>query len=65
MSRSVEPKPAQPAVAEANRAVLLGEIAPDALAGRAGVEVAGDPGVLAELFAHLGEPDPDFAVVTP
>ncbi|MFI1311505.1 alkyl sulfatase C-terminal domain-containing protein [Streptomyces albidoflavus] len=47
------------------RAVLLGEIAPDALAARDDVGVTGEPGTLASLFAHLGEPDPDFAIVTP
>jgi alkyl sulfatase BDS1-like metallo-beta-lactamase superfamily hydrolase len=30
-----------------------------------GVEVDGDPTVLARLLGALGEPDPDFAIVTP
>ncbi|WP_380791129.1 alkyl/aryl-sulfatase [Streptomyces albidoflavus] len=47
------------------RAVLVGEVAPDVLAARDDVGVKGEPGTLAELFAHLGEPDPEFAIVTP
>ncbi|MFD8733603.1 alkyl/aryl-sulfatase [Streptomyces sp. NPDC059618] len=54
------------ALAEADlRALLLGTLAPAALAARDGVEVTGDIGRLAELLGHLGEPDPDFAIVTP
>ena len=30
-----------------------------------GVEMSGDPGVLATLVGLLDSPDPDFAVVTP
>ncbi|MFR9798151.1 alkyl/aryl-sulfatase [Streptomyces sp. MS06] len=47
------------------RGVLLGVTAPADLASRPGVEISGDAGRLTELFGHLGEPDPDFAVVTP
>ncbi|WUD77365.1 MBL fold metallo-hydrolase [Streptomyces sp. NBC_00510] len=47
------------------RAVLLGTLPAADLAARAGIQVSGDPGRLAELLAHLGEPDPDFAIVTP
>ncbi|MFE0632130.1 alkyl/aryl-sulfatase [Streptomyces sp. NPDC058864] len=47
------------------RAVLLGAIPATDLADRAGIQVSGDAGKLAELFAHLTEPDPDFAIVTP
>ncbi|MGW0910966.1 alkyl/aryl-sulfatase [Streptomyces sp. NPDC002784] len=47
------------------RAVLLGMVPPADLASRDGIKVTGDVGVLAELLGHLGEPDPDFAVVTP
>ncbi|MFD5820660.1 alkyl/aryl-sulfatase [Streptomyces sp. NPDC127038] len=54
------------ALAEADlRALLLGTLTPAALAARDGVEVTGDIGRLAELLGHLGEPDPDFAIVTP
>ncbi|GAA2070086.1 alkyl sulfatase dimerization domain-containing protein [Streptomyces albiaxialis] len=47
------------------RAVLLGTLPPEDLAGRAGVTVSGDPGKLAALLGHLSTPDPDFAIVTP
>lgn len=47
------------------RAVLLGTLPAADLAARAGIQVSGDPGKLAELMAHLVEPDPDFAIVTP
>ncbi|MFF5716138.1 alkyl/aryl-sulfatase [Streptomyces buecherae] len=47
------------------RAVLLGTTAPDELADRAGVTATGDPTKLAELLGYLGDPDPDFAIVTP
>lgn len=47
------------------RAVLLGTLPAADLAARAGIQMSGDPGKLAELLAHLGEPDPDFAIVTP
>ncbi|MDX2814561.1 alkyl sulfatase dimerization domain-containing protein [Streptomyces sp. PA03-5A] len=47
------------------RAVLLGTLPAADLAARAGIQVSGDPGKLAELLAYLGEPDPDFAIVTP
>jgi alkyl sulfatase BDS1-like metallo-beta-lactamase superfamily hydrolase len=40
-------------------------VPPADLASRDGITVTGDAGVLAELLGHLGEPDPDFAVVTP
>lgn len=44
--------------------LVAGQVDPDALAA-AGVEVDGDPGVLARLLSTLDEPDPDFAIVTP
>ncbi|MFF3946939.1 alkyl/aryl-sulfatase [Streptomyces sp. NPDC001902] len=47
------------------RAVLLGTLPAADLAVRAGIQMSGDPGKLAELLAYLGEPDPDFAIVTP
>jgi alkyl sulfatase BDS1-like metallo-beta-lactamase superfamily hydrolase len=47
------------------RAVLLGTLTPAELAQRADIKVTGDPGKLTELFGCLGEPDPDFAIVTP
>ncbi|MEU4091566.1 alkyl sulfatase dimerization domain-containing protein [Streptomyces sp. NPDC026673] len=47
------------------RAVLLGTTPATHLADRAGIQVSGDADKLAELFAHLGEPDPNFAIVTP
>lgn len=47
------------------RALLVGALPPADLAARDGVEIAGDAGKLTELLGHLGEPDPDFAVVTP
>ncbi|MEU6114222.1 alkyl sulfatase dimerization domain-containing protein [Streptomyces sp. NPDC047117] len=50
---------------EALRAVLVGAIAPDELAERAGVKVTGDLGKLTELLGFLTDPDPDFAIVTP
>lgn len=46
------------------RAVLLGSLAPADLRAR-GVEITGDAGKLTELLGHLGDPDPDFAIVTP
>jgi alkyl sulfatase BDS1-like metallo-beta-lactamase superfamily hydrolase len=47
------------------RAVLLGTVTPAELAQRSDVKVIGDPGKLTELFGYLGDPDPDFAIVTP
>lgn len=47
------------------RAVLLGSMSPADLMARPGVEVTGDAGKLTELLGHLGDPDPDFAIVTP
>ncbi|WP_103533061.1 alkyl/aryl-sulfatase [Streptomyces sp. SM11] len=47
------------------RAVLLGSLSPADLMARHGVEITGDVGKLTELLGHLGDPDPDFAVVTP
>ncbi|MFE6235893.1 alkyl/aryl-sulfatase [Cellulosimicrobium sp. NPDC057862] len=44
--------------------LATGAATPDALAA-AGVEVAGDAGVLARLTAVLDPGDPDFAIVTP
>ncbi|MEU9337870.1 alkyl sulfatase dimerization domain-containing protein [Streptomyces sp. NPDC048290] len=47
------------------RAVLTGAVAPADLPSRPGVQVTGDPGVIATLLGHLDAPDPDFAIVTP
>ncbi|MFE5535367.1 alkyl/aryl-sulfatase [Streptomyces sp. NPDC056492] len=47
------------------RALLLGRAALADLVARGRAEVSGDPARLAELTAHLTEPDPDFAIVTP
>ncbi|MGW2084209.1 alkyl/aryl-sulfatase [Streptomyces sp. NPDC001880] len=47
------------------RAVLLGTVTPAELAARDTVKVVGDIGKLTELLGHLGDPDPDFAIVTP
>ncbi|MFI9604038.1 alkyl/aryl-sulfatase [Streptomyces sp. NPDC052043] len=47
------------------RAVLLGTVSPGDLAARADVTITGDPGKLTELLGYLGDPDPDFAIVTP
>ncbi|MFD7436039.1 alkyl sulfatase C-terminal domain-containing protein [Streptomyces sp. NPDC059861] len=47
------------------RAVLLGTVTPDQLAGRSDVESTGDPGRLSALLGHLSAPDTDFAIVTP
>ncbi|MFJ6615318.1 alkyl/aryl-sulfatase [Streptomyces sp. NPDC091289] len=47
------------------RAVLLGSLSPADLMARPGVEITGDAGKLTELLGHLGDPDPDFAIVTP
>ncbi|MEU7564011.1 alkyl/aryl-sulfatase [Streptomyces eurythermus] len=47
------------------RAVLLGTLTPDELAGRDGVTVTGDIGRLTDLLGHLSAADPDFAIVTP
>ncbi|WP_313662614.1 alkyl sulfatase dimerization domain-containing protein [Cellulosimicrobium cellulans] len=44
--------------------LATGAATPDALAA-AGIEVAGDAGVLARLTAVLDPGDPDFAIVTP
>ncbi|MFF2268604.1 alkyl/aryl-sulfatase [Cellulosimicrobium cellulans] len=44
--------------------LATGAATPDALAA-AGIEVAGDTGVLARLTAVLDPGDPDFAIVTP
>ncbi|SFY37859.1 Alkyl sulfatase C-terminal [Streptomyces atratus] len=38
---------------------------PAGLAARDTVKVVGDIGRLTELLGHLGDPDPDFAIVTP
>lgn len=45
------------------RAVLLGQLSPIGLSGRA--DISGDPAKLTELLGCLTDPDPDFAVVTP
>ena len=47
------------------RALLLGAVALDVLAGNGRAEVTGDAGKLAELAGYLAEPDPGFAIVTP
>ncbi|WP_432080400.1 alkyl/aryl-sulfatase [Streptomyces sp. WAC 04229] len=47
------------------RPVLLGTTPPGELAGRPDVEITGTPAKLTELLAHLTDPDPDFAIVTP
>ncbi|MFF8566174.1 alkyl sulfatase C-terminal domain-containing protein [Streptomyces albidoflavus] len=47
------------------RAMLVGEIPAGGLGREDDVGVTGEPGTLAELFAHLGEPGPDFAIDTP
>jgi alkyl sulfatase BDS1-like metallo-beta-lactamase superfamily hydrolase len=46
-------------------AVLMGGAADPAAFGAAGIEVAGDAGVLDRLLSLLENPDPDFAIVTP
>ncbi|MFG3379393.1 alkyl/aryl-sulfatase [Streptomyces sp. NPDC047999] len=53
-------------LAEADlRAVLLGALAPGELAAGGRARVTGDIGRLVELLGYLGDPDPDFAIVTP
>ncbi|MGW2208707.1 alkyl/aryl-sulfatase [Streptomyces sp. NPDC001781] len=47
------------------RALLLGATSLGDLAAEGRAEITGDPEKLAELFGHLSEPDPDFAIVTP
>ncbi|MFF9347020.1 alkyl/aryl-sulfatase [Streptomyces sp. NPDC014734] len=47
------------------RAVLLGSAGLADLAARGRAEISGEPGRLTELFGYLGEPDTDFAIVTP
>jgi alkyl sulfatase BDS1-like metallo-beta-lactamase superfamily hydrolase len=46
-------------------AFLVGGAADPATLAAAGIELAGDTGVLGRLFAVLESPDPDFAIVTP
>ena len=50
---------------KASLAVLMGGAADPAAFGAAGIEVAGDAGVLDRLLSLLENPDPDFAIVTP
>ncbi|WP_432067256.1 alkyl/aryl-sulfatase [Streptomyces sp. C10-9-1] len=53
-------------LAEADlRAVLLGTLTPEDLASGGRARVTGDIGRIAELLGYLGDPDPDFAIVTP
>ncbi|MFC7345012.1 alkyl/aryl-sulfatase [Saccharopolyspora griseoalba] len=47
------------------REVLLGTTTPGELAARDRAEITGDAELLAELFGYLGDPDPDFTIVTP
>ncbi|MDI2032465.1 alkyl sulfatase dimerization domain-containing protein [Saccharopolyspora sp. TS4A08] len=47
------------------RSVLLGTTTAADLAERGRAEITGDPNLIAELFGHLDEPDPDFTIVTP
>ncbi|MFE2043751.1 alkyl/aryl-sulfatase, partial [Streptomyces sp. NPDC059477] len=47
------------------RAILLGTADLSDLADQGRAEIAGDPRKLTELLGHLGDPDPDFAIVTP
>ncbi|MYV77580.1 MBL fold metallo-hydrolase [Streptomyces sp. SID1046] len=47
------------------RGLLLGALPPDDLLRHEGVALDGDPAVVAELFAYLDSPDPDFPIVTP
>ncbi|MFF3312760.1 alkyl/aryl-sulfatase [Streptomyces sp. NPDC002952] len=47
------------------RALLFGAVPLADLAARHAVEVKGDTTKLTALLGHLGEPDPDFTIVTP
>ncbi|MFI0723321.1 alkyl/aryl-sulfatase [Streptomyces sp. NPDC021224] len=47
------------------RALLLGTLSPADLPARDSVTVTGDLTALTDLLAHLTDPDPDFAIVTP
>lgn len=47
------------------RGLLLGAVSPQDLLRDEGVALDGDPAAVAELFAYLDSPDPDFAIVTP
>ncbi|WP_078849751.1 alkyl/aryl-sulfatase [Streptomyces sp. NRRL F-5126] len=57
---------AEVTLAEADlRALLLGTADLDGLASQGRADVTGDARAFTDLLGHLGNPDPDFAVVTP
>ncbi|MEE4545615.1 alkyl sulfatase C-terminal domain-containing protein [Streptomyces sp. V4-01] len=47
------------------RAALVGAYDLADLAAQGRAEITGDAGAFTELFGYLGDPDPDFAIVTP